>query len=161
MMLVQALSSPTLAIRFAALPCGFLIKSERMFVSSKYRVKTHPPAGGRIGDFRKVLVERLHRLQQANEAASADWLDHQLLALAMHDRLVAGKLKFHRDADRLVAAIAKKPDAALFGQLNLQAYAKDICLKRAPCKGYFTFGVTSSPKICIWSKSSCTELAAK
>jgi hypothetical protein len=34
MTLVQMLSSPNLAIRFAALPCGFLIKSETMFVSS-------------------------------------------------------------------------------------------------------------------------------
>jgi hypothetical protein len=28
------LSSPTLAMRFAALPCGFLIRSEMIFVSS-------------------------------------------------------------------------------------------------------------------------------
>jgi hypothetical protein len=34
MMLVQMLSSPTLATRFAALPCGFLIRSEKMFVCS-------------------------------------------------------------------------------------------------------------------------------
>jgi hypothetical protein len=34
MMLVQTLSSPTLAIRFAALPCGFLMRSDMMFVSS-------------------------------------------------------------------------------------------------------------------------------
>ena len=26
---------------------------------------------------------------------------------------------------------------------------------------HLILGVTSSPKICIWSKSSCTELAAK
>ena len=26
---------------------------------------------------------------------------------------------------------------------------------------YFTFGMTSSAKSCIWSSSSCTELAAK
>src|SRR5271165_3309275 len=30
----QMLSSPTLAIRLAALPCGFLIRSKMMFVSS-------------------------------------------------------------------------------------------------------------------------------
>jgi hypothetical protein len=31
---VQMLSSRTLAIRFAALPCGFLIRPEMMFVPS-------------------------------------------------------------------------------------------------------------------------------
>src|SRR5208283_4114734 len=41
MMLVQMLSSPTLAIRFAALPCGFLIRSEMMFVSSMWRGSQH------------------------------------------------------------------------------------------------------------------------
>jgi hypothetical protein len=34
MMLVQTVFSPTLAMRFATLPCGFLIRSETMFVSS-------------------------------------------------------------------------------------------------------------------------------
>jgi hypothetical protein len=34
MMLVQILSSPTRAIRFAVLPCGFLISSEMTLVSS-------------------------------------------------------------------------------------------------------------------------------
>jgi len=31
----------------------------------------------------------------------------------MHDRPVTGKFEFDRDADRLVAAIAKKPDATM------------------------------------------------
>jgi hypothetical protein len=43
----------------------------------------------------------------AGLAALAHGLDHQTVAVPVHDRFVARQLKLHGNANRLVAAIAK------------------------------------------------------
>jgi len=79
----------------------------------------------------------------------------------MHDCFYTRQLELDRDANGLIAAVAEKPDAPVLGPASASTYAASTCLTKNDFKAYFTFGVTSSPKICIWSKSSCTELAAK
>jgi hypothetical protein len=68
---------------------------------------------------RKFLIERRHRLQQRDQAALAHRLDHQTVPFAVHDGFVARQFEFYRDADRLVAAVAKQPDVPGIGHARL------------------------------------------
>jgi hypothetical protein len=55
----------------------------------------------------KLLVQRLHRLEHSDQPALAQRLDDQTIAVAVHDRFVTGQFELHRDADRLIAAVAE------------------------------------------------------
>ena len=61
----------------------------------------------RIVDLRKALLQRLHRLEQGDKSTLAHGLDHEATAVTAHDRFVAWQFELHRDADRLITAIAE------------------------------------------------------
>jgi hypothetical protein len=61
----------------------------------------------RIVDFGKVLRQRFHRLEQGDQSAFAHRLDHQTIAVTVHDRFIARQFELHGNSDRLVAAVAK------------------------------------------------------
>jgi hypothetical protein len=48
--------------------------------------------------------------EQGDQPALAHWLDHQTIAVTVHDRLITWQFKFHRNADCLVSAIAEQSD---------------------------------------------------
>src|SRR5205823_4336056 len=56
-----------------------------------------------------------HRLQQCDKPALAHRLDHQAVAVAVHDRLVARQFEIDGNANRLVAAVAEQADVARRG----------------------------------------------
>jgi hypothetical protein len=60
-----------------------------------------------IIDRRKLFLQRLHRLEQRDEPALTHRLDHEAIAVTVHDRFVARQLKLHGNTDRLVATISE------------------------------------------------------
>src|SRR6266851_943317 len=43
----------------------------------------------------KILFQRLHRLEQGDKAALAHGLDHQTVAVTVHNRFIARQLELH------------------------------------------------------------------
>src|SRR5262249_6428260 len=66
-----------------------------------------------------------------------------------------------RRCQRLHAVLRQRDSCAADRGWQIDGSDTSPLLRIAPLRAYLTLGVTSSPKICIWSISSCTELAAK
>src|SRR6202008_209821 len=64
--------------------------------------------------------------------------DHQTIAIALHDRFVAGELELDGNADRLIAAVTEQSDVPLVEHRRARAYASNIGPTAAVCKGYRT-----------------------
>src|ERR1700726_5225190 len=84
-----------------------------IFLSSMYWLKHVLRRRHGIADFRKILFQRLHRLEQGDQSALAHGLDHQTIAVTVHDRCIARQFELHGNSDRLVAAIAEQSDVPL------------------------------------------------
>jgi hypothetical protein len=83
------------------------LSQEEAATTAKKLVKARSPGRRGIFDLRNIFLQRLHRLEQCNQLTLAHRLDHQTIAVTAHDRFIARELELHRDADRLIAAIAE------------------------------------------------------
>jgi len=62
------------------------------------------------GRFREALVERLRRFEQCDQPTFTYRLDHESIAVTMHNRLVSRQLELDGNANRLIAAVSKQSD---------------------------------------------------
>ena len=74
------------------------------------------------------FVEPLHRAEQCEESTLVDGLDHEPIAVPVDRGLAARQREFGRDADRLVAADAKEPDAPMAGPGSSPQAVDGTCL---------------------------------
>lgn len=79
-------------------------------------------------DLRKFLVQRPHRLEQRKQFPLVHGLDHQPVAIPMHDGFIAGQLELHWDTDGLIAAVTEEPDVPGLGH---SAAPFSICQRHA------------------------------
>lgn len=91
--------------------------------------------GRGIVDFRKTLFQRLHRFEQGDQSALTHRLDHQTIAVAVHDRFIARQLELHGNANRLIGPLRNSLTCLWSGIGYLQAYALDRCHCRPCYKG--------------------------
>jgi hypothetical protein len=86
-----------------------------------------PSSGHRILDLGKILPQRVHRLEQSDQPASAHRLDYQTVAGTVNDRFVARQCELDGNTDRLVAALRNNLTCRRLGMGYLQADARNIC----------------------------------
>jgi hypothetical protein len=54
----------------------------------------------------KAVFQRLHRFEQGDQSALTHRLDHQTIAVAVHDRFVARQFELHGNTDPEVGDVA-------------------------------------------------------
>src|SRR5688572_6030555 len=76
----------------------------------------------------KVSAPPDPRFREGEETPLAQRLDHQPVTVAMRDRFVARQFELHRDANRLIATVAKQSDVPLL----THGKPPSICLRHLP-----------------------------
>jgi len=120
MILVRAVSLPTVEILSATVPCGWQNRPARMLVSSRYRSAipgaVHQQAAVVCVQIRRSCLQRFRNGEQGRQSLLSDRFHHQMTAFLAQNRFIPRQPELAPDMQRPAAPVAEQTDVVQAGR---------------------------------------------